>query len=155
MAKSSTPWLTYLLIAGGAYGGYVLYQKYKANTATAPPGALPNTTAAVPNLPAPGGQIVDGQVMSPVPSQQLPVSTLAPTTPNGIDPTVYSIVQSWAMTDNRAPVLRMAAAAVPSEYAGMYDLITNYWDKNIPPGPAQVAFWNTLRSSYDPGDAIW
>ncbi len=156
MAAKKTPWLTYALLAGGAYVGYVLYEKYKASaTPATAPGGLPNTTTGIPPLPAPGGQVLSDQVLAPVPGQTLPVSTLVPLSPAGIDPNVYSIVQGWAMDDNRAPVLRMAAANVPSEYAGMYDLITNYWDKNIQPGEAQVIFWNALRAKYDPGDAIW
>lgn len=157
MATKKTPWLAYALIAGGGYVAYVLYGKYKASVAApaAQPGAIPNSVQVVPPLPAPGGQTVDGQVMAPVPSQMLPVSTIAPGVMAGIDPSVYSVVQSWAMDDNRAPVLRMAAADVPAEYAGMYDLITNYWDKNLSPGQTQVDFWNNLRAKYDPGDAIW
>lgn len=161
MAASKTPWLTYILIAGGGYVAYVLYEKYKANAAAAPaavPGAVPGTQQVIPPLPAPGGQVTADQVLAPVPSQQLPVSTLVPTATNGIDPNVYSVVLDWAQTDGRAPVLRMAAACVPSEYAGMYDLITNFWDKNVPPGASQVQFWNALRAKYDPGppaDQIW
>jgi hypothetical protein len=159
MAAKKTPWLTYALLAGGAYASYVLYQKYKATGGTpGAPGVVPNTSTVVPSLPAPGGQSVSDQVLSPVPSQQLPVSTVVPNIPNGIDPAVYSVVQGWAMYDNRAPVLNMAAAGIPSEYAGMYDIITNYWDKNIAPGAAQLTFWNALRQKYDPGpppDQIW
>lgn len=141
----------YALLAGGAYVAYRLYENYAG---AAPAGATTNT-ATVPSLPAPGGLKVADQVMAPVPSQQLPVSTITTSAPSGITSQVYSVVQSWAQTDGRAPVLQMAAANVPSEYAGMYDLITNYWDQNIKPGSTQVTFWNALRAKYDPGDAIW
>lgn len=153
MADSKHPWLTYLLIAGGAYVAYRLWEKNKA-----PAGPIPNTAAVIPNLPAPGGQTFADQVLAPVPDQQIPVATVQNIAPNGIDPTVYQVVQKWAQTDNRAPVLRMAAAAIPSEYAGMYDLITNYWDQNKQPGTVQVNFWNALRAKYDPGpppDQVW
>jgi hypothetical protein len=146
MAAKKTPWLTYGLLAGGAYATYLLYQNYA--TAAAAPAATPTAPNA---LPAPGGS----PGLAPVPNQQLPVSTAATTLPAGITSQVYSVVQDWAITDGRAPVLVMAAADIPSEYAGMYDLITNYWDTNTAPGPTQVAFWNALRAKYDPGDAIW
>jgi hypothetical protein len=156
---SKTPWLTYALLAGGAYVAYRLYQNYAAAApAAAAPGAVPNTTTVIPPLPAPGGQTVADQVLAPVPGQQLPVATAVPSNINGIDPTVYSVVVDWAQNDGRAPVLRFATAAVPSEFAGMYNLITNFWDKNIAPTPAEVTFWNQLRAKYDPGpppDQIW
>jgi hypothetical protein len=149
-------WLEILLISGGGYVAWKWYQNKTA--ASGPPGspsAVPGMTAVLPAIPAPGGQVYNGQVLAPVPGQNLPVATVAPGVPAGIDPTVYSIVQSWAIDDNRAPVLRMAAAAIPAEYAGMYDIITNYWDKNIPVGISQTTFWNNLRGKYDPGDPIW
>lgn len=158
MPTNKTPWLTYVLLAGGAYVAYKLYENY--STAATPASsstttAATTTTKVIPALPAPAGQTIADQVLSPVPSQLLPVATITSTLPTGITEAVYSVVQDWATTDGRAPVLTMAAAMVPSEYAGMYDLITNYWDKNIAPGPTQVAFWNALRAKYNPGDAIW
>lgn len=155
MATSKKTWLTLGLVAAGGIG---LWYWWNNNKVAAGPAGPPGTMPVIPPLPAPGGQVINDQVMAPVPSQQLPVATVMNIAPNGIPPQVYSIVQSWAQTDNRAPVLNMAAAAVPSEYAGMYDLITNYWDKNIAPGPTQVNFWNNLRAKYDPGpppDQIW
>jgi hypothetical protein len=150
MAAKKTPWLTYGLLAGGAYAAYLLYQNYVSGQTAAAATTTP-ATAPVTSLPPAGGTLTN----APVPSQQLPVSTTIPTLPSGITAAVYSVVQSWAQDDGRAPVLQMAAAEVPSEYAGMYDLITNYWDKNIAPGATQVTFWNALRAKYDPGDAIW
>ena len=153
MAAKKTPWLTYGLIAGGGILAWYWWQSSQ------PAAAAPATVPVTPALPAPAGQTLpSGQVLSPVPGQQLPVATTMPALPNGIPQNVYSVVQSWAQTDGRAPVLMMAAADVASEYAGMYDLITNYWDKNIAPGPAQVSFWNALRAKYDPGppaDQVW
>jgi hypothetical protein len=147
----------YALLVGGAYVAYKLYENYAAGTtaAAAAPGATTPLTS-VPSLPAPGGQTTaSGQVLAPVPSQQLPVSTVSSSLPAGIPAQVYSTVMSWAQTDGRAPVLQMAAANVPAEYAGMYDIITNAWDKNIKPSAAQTAFWNALRAKYNPGDKIW
>jgi hypothetical protein len=157
MAETKTPWLTYALLGGAAYVAYILYNNYQTQQAAAaatPAGSVPGTTPVQPALPAPGGQVINNTVMSPVPSQQLPVATLLPTG-NGITQSVYSVVNDWAQQDGRAPVLVFAAADIPSEYAGMYDIITNYWDKNIAPGPTQTQFWNALRAKYDPGDAIW
>lgn len=163
MAAKKTPWLTYVLLAGVGYVAYKLYESYATPAAATTTTASAATTTAptagplkvIPALPAPAGQTIADQVLAPVPSQLLPVATISPSLPSGITQAVYSVVQDWATTDGRAPVLAMAAAQVPSEYAGMYDLITNYWDKNIAPGPTQVTFWNALRAKYDPGDAIW
>jgi hypothetical protein len=151
MSKAKTPWLTYGLIAAAGVGAWWLWNNSKQAATPSPAGIMP----ASPALPAPGGQVISDQVMAPVPSQQLPVATTQPSLPNGIPANVYSVVQSWAQGDGRAPVLVMAAANVPSEYAGMFDIITNYWDQNIKPGTAQLTFWNNLRGKYDPGDEIW
>jgi hypothetical protein len=160
-AKKETPWLMYALLAGGAYVAYRLYENYATATpaASTATGTTPAPTTSVPSLPAPGGQTLpSGQVLAPVPGQNIPVSTVASSLPTGITQAEYSAVQSWAQEDGRAPVLRMAAAQVPSEYAGMYDIITNAWDKNVAPNATQLAFWNALRAKYDPGpppDQIW
>lgn len=77
--------------------------------------------------------------------------------PAGIDPTMYAAVQQWANADGRTPVLAMAAANNPTEYAGMYDLITNWWAKGIsvPYGSQQQIFWDALRTKYDPTHQSW
>jgi hypothetical protein len=137
---------------------YKLYENYAAGATAAVPGAVPGTLSVIPPLPAPAGQRTADQVLAPVPSQQLPVATVANTLPAGITSQVYSVVQSWAQDDGRAPVLRMAAAVIPAEYAGMYDIITNVWDRHLESNPTQVEFWNALRGKYDPGppaDQIW
>lgn len=155
MAEKQTPWLTYGLLAGLGYLAYVMWQKSQAT----PTAAQPSTTYDPTNgLPPASGVTTPGIVTSPVPSQALPVVNNAPTIPNGIDPTVYATVMKWAQTDGRGPVLAMAAAAVPSEFQGMNNLIVNYWDANVPPTPAEVSFWNALRAKYDPGpppDQTW
>ena len=153
MAEKQTPWLTYALLGGAAYLAYWMWQKGQAaQPATAQPTSFDPTNG----LPPATGVTTPGIVTSPVPSQVLPVMSSTPATPNGIDPNVYSVVMSWAQTDGRAPVLAMAAAQIPSEYAGMYNLITNYWDKNVDPIPQpEVDFWNNLRDKYDPQHLVW
>lgn len=150
-SEKNSPWLEVGLLGGLVALGYYMWQKNQATAAAASP-----TIPVSPNgLPAAQTPAAPGEAVVSVPSQTLPVATVSPGIPNGIDPTVYAAVQQWAQEDGRAPVLAMAAAAVPAEYAGMNDLITNYWDKNLKPGVAQVTFWNNLRAKYDPGDAIW
>lgn len=141
----------YGLLLGGGYVAYRLYQNYAAGSA--PAATIPtSTTLQTTALPTPTGSSGN----APVPSQQIPVSTASSSNlPSGITSTMYSVVQSWAQGDGRAPVLRMAAAMVPAEYAGMYDIITNAWDKNIKPNATQTAFWNALRKEYDPSGSIW
>lgn len=156
MAEKETPWLTYALLGGAAYLAYWMWQKSQAAQQTTSPQAV--QFDPLNGLPPTGGVTTPGLAVQPVPSQTLPVITNSPAIPSGISQTVYSTVMSWAQTDGRGPVLAMAAAAVPMEFAGMYDLITNYWDKNVPPGVPQVQFWNNLRAKYDPGpppDQTW
>lgn len=155
MAEKQTPWLTYGLLAGLGYLAYTMWQKGKTAQPSAPQAVQFDATNG---LPPTSGVMTPGLVVSPVPSQVLPVMTNSPAIPNGIDPTVYATVMKWAQTDGRGPVLAMAAAAVPSEYAGMNDLITNYWNARVSPGKTQISFWNALRAKYDPGpppDQIW
>lgn len=139
-----------VLVVGGL--GYLVWRMHERNQAAA--AAAQPTTMMTSDLPPTTG--VPGTGI-PIPSQGLPVAMVNVSPPNGIPPPQYDAVQQWATEDGRAPVLQMAAAAVPSEYAGMYDIITNFWDKgvtrNLP--PAQTLFWNNLRAKYDPGDAIW
>lgn len=144
--------LTYVLLAGVGYVGYRMYQKNKVAQAAAMPPAMQLTSDSLP----PTNPIPGGPATVPVPSQLLPVAAV-PTSANGIDPTVYQTVQQWAQEDNRAPVLRMAAAGIPAEYAGMYDIITNFWDKGIKvmAGSPQETFWNNLRNKYDPAHVLW
>lgn len=151
MAQKKTPWLLYGLLLGGGYVAYRLYENYATGTAAPAAAAAPPAGTALTVVPvstSANGGAVD-QVAAPV-----TIST-ASTVPAGITSQMYSVVQSWAQTDGRAPVLRFASANVPAEYAGMYDIITNCWDKNVKPNTTQTAFWNALRSKYDPGDAIW
>lgn len=154
MAQKKTPWLLYGLLLGGGYVAYRLYENYAAGTAAPAAAAPPAGTAltVVPVSTSANGGAVD-QVAAPITVST--ATSSAPTVPTGITSQMYSVVQGWAQSDGRAPVLRFAAANVPAEYAGMYDIITNCWDKNVKPNTTQTAFWNALRSKYDPGDAIW
>jgi hypothetical protein len=130
------------LLGAGAY----IYIRHKhAQEALA--AMAPGSTAALPATTTAEG--------ANNPGQTLPVPTVVPTLPPGIDPTTYAAVQKWAQADNRAPVLTMAAAAVPSEYNGMADIILNYWDAGRPIGQTQTDFWNALRAKYDPTHQIW
>ncbi len=140
------------LLAGIGYLVYRTHQRNQAILVAATPGPTLSETGLPPSTGFPGG--------AAVPSQTFPVATILPGVPNGIDPTVYARVQQFVMEDGRAPVIRFGAAAIPSEYAGLYDIAVNFWDKNIkvPSGSPQEKFWNQLRAKYDPGpppDQIW
>lgn len=152
----------------GLAGGAVLLWMYikKKNEAAA---AATMTPAALPALQATPGNAANPTQLLPVATVQPtvtlqtagPVVPVTPAAPNGIDPTVYQTVMEWAATaPNNPSIQKFAAAAVPSEFAGMYNLITNFWDKGIQPGsnPAyqpEVDFWNNIRAEYDPQHIYW
>lgn len=75
--------------------------------------------------------------------------------PSPISADVAGVVQKWGHTDGRPPVQTMLAAMVPTEYNGMYDIITNYWNKGVAVGQTQQVFWNGLRNKYDPQHISW
>lgn len=91
-------------------------------------------------------------------------ATNIPSTPNNaaassntIDPGVIATVKAWAGADGRTPVVAMANALIPSEYNGMYDIITNFWNKGVKvvtPSTQQI-FWDSLRKKYDPTHSQW
>lgn len=89
MAAKKTPWLTYVLLAGGGYVLYKLYESYATPAAATTTTASAATTTAptagplkvIPALPAPAGQTIADQVLAPVPSQLLPVATISPSLP--------------------------------------------------------------------------
>lgn len=136
-------------------GGYLLYRHMNAQPAATT--TVVETPAAIaPATLAPGSGLPIAPVSVALQTVLPASSTLA--VPVGIDPNVYSVVMGWVQEDGRAPVKLFAQAAIPAEFNGMYDLITNYWNKNIQPGTAQVNFWNALRGKYDPGpppDTVW
>lgn len=147
MAKSHN---TLLWIGAAGIGGLLLYKWWqgKSAAAVAPEAANPVSTLSNPtNIPQ-SGVIAVPTVQQAQPGQMLQL-------PSGIDPTMYSVVQKWADTDGRPPVLAMAAANVPAEYAGMYDIISNYWDASVPVGATQQTFWDNLRTKYDPNHQYW
>jgi hypothetical protein len=134
---------TGLIVAAVIIGG-IIYMKSR-NAALLPviPVALP------PSMPA------SMPVLVPTPQAAAQSIVSNNTGPNGIDPTVYATVLKWAQGVGKPPYLVFASAAVPGEYAGIYDLITNYWLKSIKPGPQQDDFWNNLRAKYDPSHIYW
>lgn len=147
---------TLLWIGVLGIGGYLLYRHMNAQPAAMTTVVETSPGTIAPAVLAPGAGLPTAPINAII---QNPIAAAAAVTvPNGIDPNVYSVVMGWVQEDGRAPVLLFGAAAVPAEFAGMYDLITNYWNKNIKPGTAQVNFWNALRAKYDPGpppDTVW
>ena len=130
MAKKKTNVLVWIGIAGIA--GVAIYEYMKSKTA-----ATATTSTST------------GSDASQVASSVSVVSSgnggsgSSTTAPSGITSDMYTAVQNWAIADGRIPVLAMAAANIPSEYAGMYDLIENWWGKKaIPEGSAQQIFWD-------------
>jgi hypothetical protein len=160
---------TGLLLGLAAAVGLYWYMKHRGSAATLPPAAPAGQTAipgtatlnnplgltALPPTTDGTGAAVPGQQL-PVPSATVQVvNPVALALPYGMDPNVWSVVQKWAQTDGRAPVLNMAAAGIISEYAGMYDIIVNAWDAGVPVNAQQTAFWDALRAKYDPTHAVW
>ncbi len=136
------------LLTLGLIGGiYYAYQSYMAHRyATKSPTPAPTTPGIMPVLPV--------AVQTAMPAAP-PVTQTTLSSPNGIDPTVYSTVMQWVNSDGRPPVLAFGAAAVPAEFAGMYDIIVNAWGKGLNPTTAQSNFWNGLRNEYDPLHKYW
>lgn len=126
---------------GAIFLGYEAYAKSKTTTPAIP---LPASTPTGGTLP------VTTQTALPAPAPSLP-ATSGNGAPNGIDPTVYARVMAWINQDGRPPVLAMGAAAVPSEFAGMYNIISN----NLWGNSSVTDFWNALRNKYDPDHKYW
>lgn len=139
---------TLLIVGVLGIGGVIAYEWWKKNQAAAAPTTNSGTGSDF-LLPA-------TQTTSP--------ATGIPSTPNNsaastntIDPGVQSTVVAWANADGRTPVLHMAQAMVPLEYAGMYDIITNFWNKGVTvvTPSTQQQFWDDLRKKYDPTHTQW
>ena len=147
--------LLWIIGLGGA--GYLIYDWWKNKQSTPP--ATTSTTQ----------QMTDTQ---PTTTIQPPVSQLAPISqsaavlqtqpvdlsgkplPTGISQDMYNTVYEWAISTGKPPIKTMANALIPSEYQGMYNLIKNVW----PSGSATAegtAFWNQLRTKYDPLHQWW
>lgn len=133
-----------LLTLTGITAVYFGYRAYQQSQQSAPPLLSPGGTPTTGTLPT----ATQTATATPGPA-------LATVTPGGIDPTVYATVMSWVNADGRPPVIAFGAAAVPSEFNGMYDIIINQWQPNLPPTPARTAFWNALRNEYDPNHKYW
>lgn len=155
MAKNNT----LLWVGGAGIAGLLVYEWWKGNQGTA--AAVTNTAPGLNSIAPPPGSLTTELPISVANTGvgmplQLTVPNLAAAgPPNGIDPTVYTVVQKWGTTDGRAPVMAMLAAAVPSEYAGMYDIIVNAWDAGVQITQTQDDFWNNLRAKYDPQHLSW
>lgn len=161
MAEQKHSGLLWLgLLGGGALLWWYLKKKNEgpglvpagqALPAAQPAGQAPNPSQQLPMANTPQIQVQPPQL------QVMPTAApAAPSTPNGIDPTVYMTVSNWVIEDgNKPPKVAMQQAAVPAEFAGMYDLITNVWDKGLQPDPEQVFFWDNLRAKYDPTHQYW
>lgn len=67
----------------------------------------------------------------------------------GISSTVYSAVATWAQDDGRAGALQLLANCIPTEFANMYDIIVNDWDKTGQATPTQTANWNAIVKKYN------
>lgn len=121
------------------YFGYNAYTKsQQAAPVNLPPGGTPST----------GTPPITTQTAIPAPPPSLsPTPASAP----GIDPTIYATVMQWVNEDGQPPVLAFGQAAVPSEFNGMYQIIsTNGWGQ-----PQYTDFWNNLRNKYDPQHKYW
>lgn len=136
------------LYAGLGLGGYLVYRWWKGKRTALPSGAAPAPSGPASTLTNPTHIPSSGVIAPPLTVVPSGSTAAPPPTAGGIDPAVASVVQKWAQTDGRPPVLAMAAAMVPSEYAGMYSVIVNFWDKNIAPDANAVTFWNNLRAKY-------
>jgi len=158
----------FLLLAVGV-GGYLLYKNgaFGATTTTTTPVLPPASHDTA------GGAADQTPTSPPITSIISPIQTVSPITatagltqtanvtkdgsplPPGITQDMYNTVMTWAYADGRAPVKAMATALVPTEYAGMYDIIKNQWGKNAQATSAQETFWNNLRTKYDPQHKVW
>lgn len=126
-------------------GGVVAYEWWKKQQTVSP--ATTDTSST-------GGDYLMPPTQSTLPATGTGVTQTSST---GISPAVIQTVQAWANADKRAPVLAMASALVPAEYAGMYDIITNYWNAgvSVQQGTTQQKFWDGLRNKYDPNHNVW
>ncbi len=136
---------TLLIVGVLGIGGVVAYEWWKKNQGAASSSTATNQT---------GGDYLMPPTQSTLPATGTGTTQASST---GINPTVLQAVQSWANADKRAPVLAMAAALNPTEYAGMYDIITNFWNAgvSVPYGSQQQQFWDALRKKYDPNHNVW
>lgn len=141
---------TLLIVGVLGIGGVVAYEYWKKKQNP----AAPTSSSGSGNN---GSGYLVPPTQSSLPATNMPSSPNSPSASGGgIDPTVIHVVQGWASADGRTPVLAMAKAMIPAEYNGMYDVITNYWNKGVSAGgtPA-MTFWDNLRNKYDPQHAQW
>jgi hypothetical protein len=139
---------TVLIVGVLGIGSIVAYEWWKKKQAGT------TTTTTTTDSSGTGGNYLMPPTQSTMPATGTGTTQASST---GISPTVLQAVQAWANADKRAPVLAMANALNPTEYNGMYDIITNFWNKGVKveQGTAQQVFWDALRKKYDPNHNVW
>lgn len=166
--KSKNNFLLYGLLAVGGYFAYDYWKKNEGASVTATtttPLLGPATAGSPTESPIDTTPVNQTAVISPVETISTQTAAAIPAgnpvdingkpLPAGITQQVYNTVYGWAKSDGRIPVMQFAAALIPSEYNGLYDLITNDWNKSGMATPPQVAFWDNLRKKYDPNHVSW
>ncbi len=145
---------TMLIVGVLLVGGFIAYEYWKGQQAATSNATDTGTGTAI--LPTTTNTPADS-VVTPTPTTgtNTPVDLNGNPLPAGITQDMYNKVYSWAYADGRAPVIAMANALIPSEYQGMYDIITTQWATGAPATTAQVNFWDNLRTKYDPKHKQW
>lgn len=156
---------TTLVVGVLIVGGFIAYEYWKGQQATATTTSLPTDTSGGGAAILPTSTTTASTPAESIITTTAPVPTITTPTgpvdlngnplPSGISQNVYNKVYSWAYSDGRAPVIAMAQALIPSEYNGMYDIITTQWTTGAAPTTAQRAFWDNLRNKYDPQHKQW
>lgn len=150
MAQKHTGFVWLIALAGGGFIAWQIWgQKLGADNGVTPtpaidPGQLPTATSQTSNIVSQQA----ASVMGPVDVNGTPL-------PVGITQDMYNTVFTWAYGDGRAPVKAMANALIPSEYQGMYNIITTQWQTGARATSAQVKIWDDLRNKYDPSHQQW
>jgi hypothetical protein len=133
-----------LILGAAAVAAYFLLNKSSA-AAVIPP------TGTVPGLLNPSDASPTNVQLATIATFTPPAGNLSasPTVVNvGIDPVQQGIVAAWANGTGSQGAINLANSQIPSEIAGMYDIITNDWSKTGIATPAQTAFWNSVVAKY-------
>jgi len=155
--------IEWVIAAAAALGVAYLYHKAtdvtpaSSTSLTSPTDTAGGEVTPTPAILVPTGQITTAAVAtSPIVTASTGGTELnGANLPTGISQAVYNKVMEWAHGDGRPPILTMAAALIPSEYNGMYDIITTQWATGAKPTLAQKTFWDDLRGKYDPTHKYW
>jgi hypothetical protein len=154
---------TLLWLLGLGAVGYYLYSKTATTTTTTTTLIGPTDTTGdgiatpvtAPAIVNPTNTIITAAVPTTPTVNASAVDLSGVTLPAGISQEVYNKVMSWAHSDGRPPVLTMAAALIPAEYNGMYNIITTQWATGMQATLLQKTFWDDLRAKYDPTHKYW